>query len=127
MSGTTEDVAGVPPATPSPHLMVAMLTSSIGAFVGLLTPLTLLLTLHLTRLVGDGAASAFGIISGLGALFIAPLLLGIGGFTALYLTLTVIALLGAATVRRLPEIGREGDPRWAVITTGTPVPATVTP
>lgn len=55
--------------------------------------------------------------------FIAPLLLGIGSFYALYLTLAVIALLGAAAVFRLPELGREGDPRWAVITRGAPAPA----
>jgi predicted MFS family arabinose efflux permease len=58
--------------------------------------------------------------------FIAPLLLGIGGFTALYVTLAVIAIVGALFVLRLPELGREGDPRWALITresvtTATPV------
>jgi hypothetical protein len=37
-----------------------------------------------------------------------------------YSTLAVIACAGAAAVLHLPEIGREGDPRWAVITrTGT--------
>jgi MFS family permease len=50
--------------------------------------------------------------------FIAPLLLGIGGFTALYIVLAVLGLVGAAFVLRLPELGREGDPRWAVITRG---------
>jgi len=48
--------------------------------------------------------------------FVAPLLLVIGGFPALYLTLAVVALAGAVAVLRLPEIGREGDPRWALIT-----------
>ncbi|MGM7667619.1 MFS transporter [Microbacterium sp. A93] len=48
--------------------------------------------------------------------FIAPLLLGIGGFTALYVTLAVIGIIGALFVLRLPELGREGDPRWALIT-----------
>ncbi|GAB3598617.1 MFS transporter [Microbacterium tumbae] len=47
--------------------------------------------------------------------FIAPLLLGIGGFSALYVTLAVIGIVGALLVLRLPEIGREGDPRWAQI------------
>ena len=48
--------------------------------------------------------------------FIAPLLLGIGGFTALYVTLAVVGIIGALFVLRLPEIGREGDRRWALIT-----------
>jgi len=48
--------------------------------------------------------------------FIAPLLLFIGGFPALYLTLAVLVVAGVATVFRLPEIGREGDPRWALLT-----------
>lgn len=48
--------------------------------------------------------------------FAAPALLGLGGFTALYLTLALLALSGSFAVLRLPEVGREGDPRWAVIT-----------
>ncbi|MDZ4046342.1 MAG: MFS transporter [Rhodoglobus sp.] len=48
--------------------------------------------------------------------FIAPFLLGVGGFAALYIALAALAVLGALAVLRLPEIGREGDPRWAVIT-----------
>jgi MFS family permease len=57
--------------------------------------------------------------------FIAPFLLGLGGFSALYIVLAVLAAAGAAAVLRLPELGREGDPRWAVITRGdaAPVPA----
>lgn len=57
--------------------------------------------------------------------FIAPFLLGLGGFTALYLVLAVFGLVGAAFVLRLPELGREGDPRWAVITRGEARPAVV--
>jgi MFS family permease len=48
--------------------------------------------------------------------FIAPFLLGVGGFAALYIALAALAVLGAAAVLRLPEIGKEGDPRWALIT-----------
>jgi MFS family permease len=48
--------------------------------------------------------------------FIAPFLLYLGGFPMFYGTLAVIACAGAAVVFHLPEIGREGDPRWAVIT-----------
>ena len=50
--------------------------------------------------------------------FIAPFLLALGSFTALYLALAVLGILGAIAVLRLPELGREGDPRWAVITRG---------
>ena len=57
--------------------------------------------------------------------FVAPFLLGLGGFTALYLVLAVFGLVGAAFVLRLPELGREGDPRWAVITRGEARPAVV--
>jgi len=55
--------------------------------------------------------------------FIAPLLLALGGFGALYVTLAVFGIVGAFFVLRLPELGREGDPRWAVITRGEAAPA----
>ncbi|RPE39164.1 Na+/melibiose symporter-like transporter [Streptomyces sp. Ag109_O5-1] len=55
---------------------------------------------------------------------IAPLLLGLGGFTALYLTLAVIGLIGGILVLRLPELGCEGDPRFALLTTERPNQAT---
>ena len=48
--------------------------------------------------------------------FIAPALLALGGFTAFYLLLAVFGLAGAIAVLRIPEIGREGDPRFAPIT-----------
>ena len=50
--------------------------------------------------------------------FIAPALLALGGFTAFYLALAVMGLIGAAAVLRIPEIGQEGDPRFAPITRG---------
>lgn len=51
--------------------------------------------------------------------FIAPLLLAIGSYTALFLFLAVLAVLGAAAVLRVPEIGKEhGGSRAAVITRG---------
>jgi hypothetical protein len=43
-------------------------------------------------------------------------MLALGGFSALYILLAVLGILGALAVLRLPEIGNEGDPRWAVIT-----------
>jgi MFS family permease len=51
--------------------------------------------------------------------FVAPLFLAIGGFTALYIALACAALAGGLAVFRLPEMGREGDARWAAITRGT--------
>ncbi len=39
--------------------------------------------------------------------FFAPMLLALGGFPAFFLTLAVVALLGAVAVIRIPEIGRE--------------------
>jgi MFS family permease len=48
--------------------------------------------------------------------FVAPALLALGGFAALYVALAVLAVLGALAVLRLPELGREGDARWALIT-----------
>ena len=55
--------------------------------------------------------------------FIAPGLLWLGGYTAFYLALAVLGLLGAAACVRIPEIGREGDPRFAPITRGARRPA----
>jgi MFS family permease len=51
--------------------------------------------------------------------FIAPVLLLIGSYSALYLALAVLAVAGALLVLRLPELGKEGDPRWALITRPT--------
>jgi MFS family permease len=49
--------------------------------------------------------------------FAAPMLLAIGGFSALFLTLAVLALLGAVAILRVPEVGRENNPgRAAPIT-----------
>jgi MFS family permease len=47
--------------------------------------------------------------------FVAPAVLALGSFTALYVALAVLAVLGALAVLRLPELGREGDPRWALL------------
>ncbi|GAA1664574.1 MFS transporter [Microbacterium lacus] len=54
--------------TPVGRLLPAMFASNVSAFIGLLTPLQVLMTLHLTRIAGPGAAAAFGIITGFGAL-----------------------------------------------------------
>lgn len=47
--------------------------------------------------------------------FVAPFLLALGGFTALYLVLSVTVALAALAVLRIPEVGQEGNPRWAAI------------
>ncbi|MFD2422631.1 MFS transporter [Amycolatopsis pigmentata] len=57
------------PHTPFPRLVTGMLISNLGGMIALLTPLQLLLTLHLTRIAGVDAAAAFGVVSGIGALF----------------------------------------------------------
>lgn len=51
--------------------------------------------------------------------FIAPVLLAIGSYPALFVFLAVLGLLGAVAVLRVPEIGKEhGGSRAAVITRG---------
>jgi MFS family permease len=47
--------------------------------------------------------------------FVAPGLLALGGYPALYLALAVIGLVGALLLRRLPEVGKEDDPRYLPI------------
>jgi hypothetical protein len=47
---------------------------------------------------------------------IAPLFLLLGGYTLLYVAIAVLGLIGAVLVLRLPELGHEGDPRWALLT-----------
>lgn len=67
------------PHTPLGRLIPAMMSSQIGNYVGLLTPLQLLLALHLTDLADGGdATGAFGVVTGFGAL-IALLFNPIGG------------------------------------------------
>jgi MFS family permease len=48
--------------------------------------------------------------------FAAPALLAIGSFPALFLTLAGIGILGGILISRVPDLGREGDPRWARLT-----------
>lgn len=63
-----------------------------------------------------GVMSLAGTIPSSVVPFVAPLLLQVGGFTTLYLTLSVFGVIGGLLVLRLPELGREGDPRWALLT-----------
>ncbi|PJJ72985.1 MFS transporter [Diaminobutyricimonas aerilata] len=57
------------PRTRMGRLVPALMVSQIGNYIALLTPLQLLLTLHLTDLLdGSDATSAFGVVTGFGAL-----------------------------------------------------------
>jgi MFS family permease len=48
--------------------------------------------------------------------FAAPALLALGGFPVLYITLAITGLVGGILVLRLPDLGQEGDPRFAQLT-----------
>ncbi len=48
--------------------------------------------------------------------FMAPALLWLGGYTAFYIALAVLGVLGAVACMRIPEIGQEGHPRFAPVT-----------
>lgn len=48
--------------------------------------------------------------------FVAPALLAAGGFFAMFACLAVFSVAGAACVLRVPDIGQEGQPRFAAIT-----------
>ncbi|MBM2622713.1 MFS transporter [Actinoplanes sp. LDG1-06] len=58
----------VAPRTSLGRLIPALLVSQVGFYVALLTPVQLLLTLRLTDIAGDDATSAFGVVTGFGAL-----------------------------------------------------------
>jgi MFS family permease len=47
--------------------------------------------------------------------FVAPVLLGAGGFVTLFGGLAVLGVAGAMSVLRLPDIGQEGQPRFAAM------------
>lgn len=48
--------------------------------------------------------------------FIAPALLAVGGFTAFFGALAILGVLGSLALIRIPDIGQEGNPRFALIT-----------
>ncbi|MDS0136066.1 MULTISPECIES: MFS transporter [unclassified Amycolatopsis] len=48
--------------------------------------------------------------------FVAPALLAAGGFFAMFACLAVLSVAGAVCVLRVPDIGQEGQPRFAAIT-----------
>jgi MFS family permease len=57
-----------PGTTPLSRFVPALMLSQLGFYVALITPLQLLLTLHLTRIAGAGATTAFGVVTGFGAI-----------------------------------------------------------
>ncbi|MFI9381311.1 MFS transporter [Kutzneria sp. NPDC052558] len=50
--------------------------------------------------------------------FVAPALLAAGGFTALFGGLAVLAVAGAVGIARVPDIGQEGQARFAAVNRG---------
>ncbi|WP_052357546.1 MFS transporter [Leifsonia aquatica] len=108
---------------------VFVATAAIGVGTGLFFSIDSALCVRVLP-SSENAGKDFAIINMANTLpqsfvpFVAPFLLGLGGYTTLYLVLAVLGLIGAAFVLRLPELGREGDPRWAVITRGEPGPVT---
>jgi MFS family permease len=48
--------------------------------------------------------------------FAAPALLSVGGFATLFGGLAVLAAVGAVSILRVPDIGQEGQPRFAAMT-----------
>jgi MFS family permease len=54
---------------------------------------------------------------------VAPLFLLLGGYSALYIGIAVVGLVGAVLVFRLPELGQEGNPKYALINKGVIVGA----
>jgi MFS family permease len=55
-------------ATPLGRFVPALMLSQLGFYIALITPLQLLLTLRLTTIAGGGATTAFGIVTGFGAI-----------------------------------------------------------
>ncbi|WIX98872.1 MFS transporter [Amycolatopsis mongoliensis] len=47
--------------------------------------------------------------------FVAPALLAAGGFLAMFACLAVLSVAGAVSVLRVPDIGQEGQPRFAAM------------
>lgn len=117
---------GVAPSIEVVYLAVALLGIGTGLFFSIDSALCVRMLPS-----AENAGKDFAIINMANTLpqsfvpFIAPLLLGLGGFTTLYVTLAVLGLIGAFFVLRLPELGREGDPRWALITRESAEPAAV--
>jgi len=101
--------------------LVYLAAGLIGVAIGLVGSVDLALCVRVLP-NNENAGKDLGVINMAGLLpqsivpFIAPALIALGGYTAFYLVLGAAALLGALAVLRIPEIGRETDPRFAPIT-----------
>lgn len=49
-------------------------------------------------------------------------LIPVAGYVPFFIAMAVIGVVGAIIVIRVPDIGREGNPRWALITRGVTTP-----
>ncbi|WP_341955307.1 MFS transporter [Microbacterium sp. LWH13-1.2] len=104
-------------ALPAVYLSTAISAVGAGIFLSVDTALSSRMLPRAEDIGKDlGVMSLAGTIPASAIPFIAPLLLAIGGFTLLYLLLAVLGLIGGLLVLRLPELGKEGDPRWAQLT-----------
>ncbi|KAA0960097.1 MFS transporter [Microbacterium sp. ANT_H45B] len=104
-------------ALPAVYLSTAISAVGAGIFLSVDTALSSRMLPRAETIGKDlGVMSLAGTIPASAIPFIAPLLLAIGGFTLLYLLLAVLGVIGGLLVMRLPDLGKEGDPRWAQLT-----------
>jgi MFS family permease len=117
---------GLAPSMAFVYLAEGLLGAGFGLFIAIDAALCVRMLPH-----AEDTAKDLGLINVANSLpqsfvpFVAPALLALGGFTALYLSLALFGILGAVLVRRLPDLGQEGDPRFAAITAPAVVPAPV--
>jgi len=117
-------------ATTLPAVFIA--TGCIGIGYGMFLATDFALCLRVLP-NADTVGKDFAVLSMASALpasfvpFIAPLLLNLGGFTAFYVALAALGLAGAVAVMRIPEVGQEGDPRFAPITRNPQLPLSAAP
>jgi len=101
--------------------MVFVATAVIGVGFGMFLATDFALCLRVLP-DAESVGKDFAVLNIAGALpasfvpFMAPALLALGGYTAFYIALAVLGVLGALACLRIPEIGQEGDPRFAPIT-----------
>ena len=112
-------VMAITPSIPVVFIGVAIMSLGYGAFIA--TDFALCI-----RMLPDPEESGkdFAVLNIAATLpnsvvpFIAPALLAIGGFATFFGGLAILGVLGAIAVIRIPDIGQEGDPRFAAMTRG---------
>lgn len=101
--------------------VVYIAVAFMGAAMGLIASVDLALCVRVLP-SKENAGKDLGVVGMAAALpqsivpFVAPAFLALGSFTALYVALAIVGLLGALAVVRIPEIGREGEKGFAPIT-----------